>query len=190
MGRWYVSLDTIISLLTALGAIGGISVGLYTFNRNYKQGHETRKKEVVADLLFPLLERFNKSEEFHFARDLLDDFTIPISDDDVIAKEKYREYISSEDLPSVLRHYTIELIISKTEQEIRRSFDEFISFLSRIEFLVINKLMSGEDARMLFGYYLDRAAKNNAIVNYVRIYKMSLRGFLVPALNGDLDPIK
>jgi YVTN family beta-propeller protein len=168
--------STIIQIFTVAGGFVTVYVGL----RTYSVSQTLRKKDIVKDIVFPLKEQFDM-EEVETAKYILDD--VPI---------KYGFY-DEDRLSDTLRdHRKNQEGWSNGDGEIRYSFDRFLDFLSTLEYLVaiglINKeekKKSDDDLLYPFRYFIDKAAKNKAVVNYVKIYNFPLYGRLHPNLNSN-----
>jgi hypothetical protein len=68
-------------------------------------------------------------------------------------------------------------IINPKMIEIRESFDTLLDFFCKLEYLLSIGLLKYEELTY-FKYYIDRAAENNSVVNYIRMYEFPLNGKL------------
>ena len=68
-------------------------------------------------------------------------------------------------------------IINPKIIEIRKSFDGLLDFFCKLEYLLGIGLLKYEELSY-FNYYIERAADNHSVVNYVRMYEFPLNGKL------------
>jgi hypothetical protein len=170
----------IVNILTAAGAIGTAIFGSVMGIRSYRQSQEIKKKDVMKEILFPLMEEFDdKDEKMREAKYILDDVPITFGD-----KEQY--YDEAKLLLTLRDHRdtTINVPWSYGDGIIRSSFDSFLDFLVKIEYLYSIGMLS-EKELAYFKYYIDKAANNKAVVNYVKTYAFPLHGNLHSALNSE-----
>jgi hypothetical protein len=85
-------------------------------------------------------------------------------------------------LGSILRDHKIMDIYAEGEMKVRSSFDAFLDFSSKLEYLKSIGLMS-ENELNYFRYFIDKAASSTAVIYYVRIYNFPLYGELDTRLN-------
>ena len=175
--------------------IGAVTAGIGLYS--YRDSIKVKKKGVVTDIVFPLISEFNTSMEFKIARDILDDkgYRFAESGSSISSNQKANGYdynaggvlypkpvIRYNDLYITLRDHSRIWIYSREEDKVRISFDAFLDFLARLEYLMTIDLLDREDLR-LFDYFVEKAAENIGVRNFVRIYKLPLYG----RLDGRLD---
>jgi hypothetical protein len=64
--------------------------------------------------------------------------------------------------------------------EVREAFDAFLNFLVKLEYLVsVGILDKKKDGGLIyFSYFIDLAAKQKDVLNYIECYRFPLRGIL------------
>jgi YVTN family beta-propeller protein len=165
---------TIVQVLGISAGIVTAIVGIVT----YRQGVVTRRKDVLKDIMYPLIKEFDQeSPEMITSKDILDD--IPISQDDTTPEENipYGFYDEHRLLRTLRNHHGNTEAWDKGDGIVRESFTNILDFLSKLESLISIKLVTREQLNY-FDYYINKAAENNGVVNYVRIYKFPLYGKL------------
>jgi hypothetical protein len=173
----------VIQILGIAGGIATAIVGLVT----YRQGVATTRKDVLKDIIFPLIKDYDESEKIDLATKILDD--IPISEERTPPKED-RPYglYDKKRLLKTLEHHDIKNTKDnwdKGDTKVRESFDTILSFFGRLESLISINLVTKQELNY-FHYFIKKAAENEAVVNYVRLYHFQLLG----KLNADLDSEK
>jgi hypothetical protein len=174
----------VVDITTIVGPIIPATVGLFGLiwgTHTYKDSQILKRKEI----LFPLMEEFDKSQPMIVAKKILDDFqTIKrdYSDGDKDWKER-DEYYTKSNLERILRDHKIEDIHDNGERRIRESFDYLLAFFSKLEYLLKIHLIK-ENEIFYFRWYINRAAENEAIVGYVKRYEFQLDGTLHSRLIG------
>jgi hypothetical protein len=165
--------SVITDVLTVLVATAGVVIGLYTFHRNSQESQELKRKEVLADIVLPLFDQFNTSEKMKIAKQILDLKPVILDEN----QDKYRsQEITYDQLHIALRVGSISPFAEK-ETEVRDSFQAFLEFLCKLDYLLAQKIMKTEDTG-LFRYYIDMADKNPAIANAVQKYNYPMYGNL------------
>jgi hypothetical protein len=166
-----LDVGAITDVLTVLVAIAGVVFGLHTFRRNSQDSQDLKRKEVLADFVIPLFDEFNTSPKMKIAKEILDLKAVKLEE----RQDKYGgEFISYSNLDITLKVASMSNFSPK-EVEVRDSFQAFLEFLSKLDYLVAQQIMMIEDTG-LFRYYIDKAAENQAIVNAVRAYNYPLYG--------------
>jgi YVTN family beta-propeller protein len=161
--------DTSIQILAVAGGFITAFVGL----RTYYQSQMLRKKDILKDIVFPLKNDFDTSPEINRAKYILDDAPIE------------QGFYDEKRLLSTLRdHRNNRTSWEPGDGIVRGSFDRFLDFLGTLEYLSAIELIKKETQLYPFQYYIDKAAKNKALVNYVKIYNFPLYGGLHPNLNS------
>ena len=164
------------------GIITGI-VGIVT----YHHGVITAKKETLTDIIFPLVKEFDNDSQMKMAKMILDG--IPISLDNTSPDMPYGYYDEQRLLRTLGDHHK-KIKWDNGDAIVRGSFDSLLNFFHKLEsqFIAIPKLVTREELNY-FDYYINRAAENKAVINYVRIYKFPLYGNLHRELDYRLPSI-
>jgi hypothetical protein len=157
-------IDSIVSII----GLGGLFFGIYT----YMKSQVAKRVEV----LFPLIKEFDESKTMNHAKFLLDAHYI------IIKEKKEEEEVpevtgwNKDDLELVLRDHRIEPIGS-AEAEIRESFDSLLDFFCKLDYLLEIKQITKQEI-LYFRYYIDKVKTELAVLNYIKIYKFPLHGYL------------
>lgn len=159
-----------IPIIGTLAGIITVIIGLFT----YGQSQTIKKKDIQKEIVFPLIDEFdNKSPNTTLAKLILDDVKIKSNDDNYA----YGQY-NVDRLKKVLAYH------EKKGNEpwdkgdgYVRSFDALLDFFVRLEYLQSIGLLTKKEINY-FRYYIDRAAENPAVVNYIKEYKFPLNGKL------------
>ena len=163
---------------TAVGGVGAFW-GIFT----YREGQKLKRKEI----LFPLIDEFDRSSKMFLAKAILDDFTcsFPDSSDelcqlgktivkDYMHPEKLKERYNVSNLSQTLRYHKEEGdVTSIRELSVRESFDVIIDFYAKLEYLKKIGLLKYEELEH-FSYYYDKLEKVEAVRNYVKDYNLPL----------------
>jgi hypothetical protein len=166
------NITSIIGTLTAAGGIATVLIGFRKWLTEQQQIRISRQAETVKDVVLPLILEFDKSEELMIAKNILDD--TPIGN----------RFYDEKRLSSTLRdHRNNREPWVKGDKAVRDSFDSLLDFFSKLEYLSSIDLLSQQQLEY-FRYYIDKAAENNAVVNYVKIYNFPLHKRLHPNLNS------
>lgn len=165
-------------LINAIVAGAGL-VSLFIGLRTYQQSQILKKKDILKDILIPLMQEFD-SQKFKVAKDILDDVIIRRSQstdypDGIYAKNK---------LDRILRDHNQAPVILEPETEIREAFDAFLDFLVKLEYLFTIAILNKNEISY-FQYFIDKAATNPNVINYIKIYNFPLTGKLHPSLSSD-----
>jgi hypothetical protein len=167
---------------TAVGGFGAIW-GIYT----YRKGQTLKRKEI----LFPLISELDKSKKMFVAKAIFDDFTCNIPDyvtkesewekiihEDFQHPERLKKYYNMGNLPDILRqHVEDREVTDPREIIVRASFDAMIKFYGKIEYLRNIGLLNDQDIQY-FKYYYNKLVCTPAVRNYVRRYRLPLKGSL------------
>lgn len=177
-----IIIPTLVAALTAY-------VGL----KAYREGQKLSRK----DLIIPLIDQFDNSEDLFLAKAILDDFTCNVppwdtkseilnglfnmSDDDF-------KYYARTNLPVFLRvhrdkhgkvYEDVPKIISLKERAVRRSFDSLVYFFFKLQYL--NRIgLLPEEELFYFKFYMKLAFpydKDNDVTGlwkYVNEYDLEL----------------
>jgi hypothetical protein len=162
-----------IDWILASAGLSGVIWGIFT----YKDAQTTKR----ADTLLPLIEEFDSiTSEMFIAKEIIDDKRISaraIFDDKSSDPTEY----DIRKLDLVLR-YDEQRTFTAAEVKIRSSFDSFLDFLCKLEYLLEIKVLKKHEIRY-FNYYIDRAAKIDAVVDYANAYHFPLHGNLCERFN-------
>ena len=169
--------------IPTLAAIFGVFWGTHT----YRESQVLKRKEIV----FPLMDEFDKSEKMEVAKRILDDFSgikKRFLDPKNIKTVKHEEYYRKHHLDEILRFHKVPDDDDKDrenlcsfddgESEIRHSFDTLLAFFSKLEYLRKIQLIREEDLSY-FRYYINTAADNKDVRAYVKDYDFQLGDGLV-----------
>jgi hypothetical protein len=160
-----IDITTIIS--TSIAAVAGLAAfiwGMYTYR---KEQHIKRK-----DIVFPLIEEFDRSPELKYAKEILDDRIVFES------CWKYpKDYYHKESLLLMLRSHSDKPITDPGEDAIRRSFDSLLDFFCKLEYLLRIKLIKPEEL-YYFKYHITKAADEPSVIKYMKKYEFPLHGEL------------
>jgi YVTN family beta-propeller protein len=181
-------IGNITDKMAAGGTIAAIVTALIGI-RTYKQSQVLKNKDVLKDIIYPLVEEFDNRSKFGIAKDLLDDKSVKFETNEKDPANDYpnRVYLKNK-LDVILRDHNKRRINTIGEEKIREAFDHFLDFLVKLEYLVNIELVSMEQISY-FKYFIDIAAENKGVKNYVRIYKFPLFGKLHLSLDCRLDVI-
>ena len=161
----------VISLVALVGGLITAAIGLAT----YRQNQALKKKDIMKDIIVPLIAEYD-SDKFKIATDLLDNKGGPI---DRFNGKMRKSTI--DDLPYLLRdrHGEPAHLLTDPNKRVREAFDAFINFLIKLEYLVsVGILDKDEHGIDYFSYFIDLAAKQNDVLNYIEWYRFPLRGIL------------
>jgi hypothetical protein len=148
----------IAALIAAVVALVGFIWGLIT----YKKDQNLRRKDVI----FPLINEFDESEQMKIAKYLLDDKKIERHPDWKWPDNFYRKQY----LPIILRNpLETKKIDDAGEYAIRESFDALLDFFAKLEYLLETDLIKPKEI-MYFKYYLDKIYDEKAVEKYIRTY--------------------
>ena len=161
-----------ISLAALVGGLVTAAIGLVT----YRQNQTLKKKDIMKDIINPLIIEYD-SPKLKIATDLLDNKEGP---EDIIEGER-RKY-TIKDLGYLLRDRQAEPAhqLTAPNKEVRESFDAFLNFLVKLEYLVnVGILNKKEDGDLLyFSYFIEKAAEQKEVLEYMKRYRFPLRGIL------------
>jgi hypothetical protein len=148
-----------------IGAAAGLA-GLFKGLKTYESEQKSKRKDVI----FPLLEEFDKSKEMEYAKNILDGRNLNPEQG-----WKYpKGYYNRNDLAIILRDSKPTFGIDDLgEVAIRHSFDALLDFFCKLEYLLNINLVRVEEIEY-FRYYLDIAAGEASIVKYVKYGKFPL----------------
>lgn len=159
-------LDVTTIISTSIAAVAGLAAfiwGMYTYR---KEQHIKRK-----DIVFPLIEEFDRSPEMKYAKEILDDRPVFGS------CWKYpNDYYHKQSLQLILRSHD-KPITDPGEDAIRRSFDSLLDFFCKLEYLLGIKLIKHEEL-YYFKYYIWKAADEQSVIDYMINYEFPLYGEL------------
>jgi hypothetical protein len=175
-------------VITAIGAIVGLFIALFTYRQASKQSQQnfieaqlTRNREQLKDVIVPLIETYDAAHVMNIATDILDDGSYELPKKDPSYYRYKNGLVDKKALEITLRDHEKDQT-SPGEDEIRNSFDELLGFFARLEYTMGLDLVK-RDQLNLFNYFIEKAADNPGVVQFVRIYKAPLYGKLDPRLN-------
>jgi hypothetical protein len=175
-------------VITAIGAVVGLLVAVFTYRQNSKQSQQnfieaqrTRKLELLKDVIVPLIETYDAAHVMNIATDILDDGPYQLQKNDPSYYRYKNGLIDKKALEITLRDHEKDQT-SPGEDEVRNSFDELLGFFARLEYTIDLDLVN-RDQLNLFNYFIEKAAENPGVTQFVRIYKAPLYGKLDPRLN-------
>jgi len=154
-------ISLLIQLIIAIAGISGVA-GLFWGIYEYRENQKAKRK----DTLFELVNEFDRSEEMHFAKKILDGFVynFPESIDQLGPN-----YFSKDNLKQILRsHEDHDITVSK-EMELRDSFSALFDFFDKLGYLYSNKIIKKRELEY-FDYYIDRARKSSGVLEFVKNY--------------------
>jgi hypothetical protein len=177
-----------MTIIPTAAGIFGVVWGTHT----YRESQVLKRKEII----FPLIDMFDRSEKMEIAKRILDDFPDiqrRFFDNGKIDKEKFKidhpeDYYHKTHLKEILKihkekddegHYNYakerEILrkFDDAERVIRDSFDNLLAFFKKLEYLRKINLIRQEDLSY-FRYYIDRAAEDPAVLEYVKNYDFQL----------------
>jgi len=173
---------------TAVGA-----AGLYNALKTYKDGQVLKRK----DLIIPLIDEFDNSEDLFLAKAILDDFTCnipPSGTKNQILKDLFNmsqddfEYYKRSNLRKFLRYHRdpkAEPVTDFKERAVRRSFDSMIYFFFKLQYLHRIGLLDKKEL-YYFKYYMNLAFQENdtGLWEYIDRYRLQLdRNFVKEVTN-------
>jgi len=130
-----------------IGAAAGLA-GLFKGLKTYKSEQKSKRKDII----FPLIEEFDKSKEMEYAKNILDNRNLNPEQGWKYPLGYYNKY----DLAIILRMNS-EGINDLGEVAIRHSFDALLDFFCKLEYLLNINLVNAEEIEY-FKYYVDIAA--------------------------------
>ena len=68
-------------------------------------------------------------------------------------------------------------ILTESEKKVREAFDAFLSFLVKLEYLVSVKILDDNELDY-FSYFIRKAAEQEEVTNFMKVYEFPLRGKL------------
>jgi hypothetical protein len=184
-----------INLIAVAGGLVTVTIGLVT----YRQSQTIRKKDIMKDIIDPLINEFD-SPKFKIAKDLLDNKKVLTKSMDAKGQPS-EQYYTMDNLKDLLRDRRTEpaLRLTEDEKEIREAFDAFLNFFVKLEYLLNIKILDKNRNELdYFYYFIDLAARQEAVTNFMKIYRFPLRGMLdprlevigIPKLSPKVHPIK
>jgi hypothetical protein len=174
-------------VITAIGAVVGLFIAVFTYRQTSKQSQQnfieaqlTRNRELLKDVIVPLIETYDAANVMNIATDILDDKPYELPKKDPSYCRYKNGIINKKTLETTLRDHEKDQT-SPVEDEIRNSFDELLGFFARLEYTMTMDLVK-RDQLNLFNYFIEKAADNPGVVQFVHIYKAPLYGKLDPRL--------
>lgn len=152
--------------------LAGLFWGIY----EYRQSQKLRRQQT----LFEIVKEFEKPGNITYAKKLLDSFTLEPREGWKLAKTN-KDYYGPSKLSSILRDHNERSVEDVGELKIRESFDALLDFFGKLEYLLQMGLIK-EKELLYFKYYIQSAAINQDVANYVRNYEFGLFALLVERL--------
>lgn len=191
-----MSIDITAIIGTAIG-LAGFGFGIFSYFRNELE----RRKQTI----FPLIEEFNNDKKLFVAKSLLDNYSFnrkllarlspmqdfnvrdmsPIETESIMAEGNIGEYVNPPDLAYVLRdHRSPNANVTAPEEiAIRMSFDYFLDFFVKLEYLLSMDLVKNSELEY-FNYYIKKTTQCPILVSYMNNYEFPLKGKLDPYLKA------
>jgi hypothetical protein len=153
---------------TAVGAIG-----LFNALQTYRESQVLKRKDIIL----PLIDEFDNSDDLFLAKAMLDDFTCnipPAETKNVFLKKFYEvsktelDFYNRSNLNNFLRYHKdreSEPVISLKEREVRKSFDSMIYFYFKLQYLYRIGLLKDKEL-YYFKYYMRLAFKDEQYKDY------------------------
>jgi hypothetical protein len=171
-----VSNDNIQLIINASTAFAGIFT-LFLGIRTFRQSQILKRKDILKDVIIPLMEEFN-SDKLKLSKQILYKHTI--------SGELGGDYPDSlydkDDLNVILRSNENYKYINSTEEKIRKSFDDLLEFFVKLEYLLVIGVISIKDIDY-FNRVIETAADDKNVISYLKFRSMPLYG----KLNNKLD---
>ena len=154
-------ISLLIQLIIAIAGVSGVA-GLFWGIYEYRENQKSKRK----DILFEVVHEFDRSEEMHFAKKILDGFVynFPESFDQLGPN-----YFSKDNLKQILRSHEDHDITVPKEIELRDSFSALFDFFDKLGYLYSNKIIKKHELGY-FDYYIDRSRKSLGVLEFVKNY--------------------
>jgi hypothetical protein len=177
-----INLEFLIPLIPLISAVVGV-ITLYQAVNTYKENQIAKRKDII----FPLIDEFDNSEDLFLAKAILDDFTCNIppfkSTNEFLLKfwnmstEDF-QYYNKYNLKNFLRvHWDpkVERITDTRERAIRRSFDVMIYFFFKLQYLYSIGILK-ENELYYFRFYFNLLINhtNDSVIKYINDYGLQL----------------
>lgn len=157
-------LELIINLLVAIVGLSGV-IGAFIGIREYREGRIVKRKEI----LFPLIEEFDdETKLMDIAKNMLDGFKFRNK-----GWEHPIDYYGIENLKIFRHHKNDGGIDDIGEIDIRNGFDALLDFFGKLGYLLTVKLINEQEMEY-FRYYIEAAAKSQAVKVYTSNYNFKL----------------
>lgn len=157
------------------------AVGLFNALRTYRDGQLLKRK----DLIIPLIDEFDNSEDLFLAKAILDDFTCnipPSGTKSEILKDLFNmshddfEFYKRSNLRKFLRYHEdpeAEPVTDIKERAVRRSFDSMAYFFFKLQYLHRIGLLDKKEL-YYFKYYMKLAFDDTGLWEYIDRYGLQL----------------
>jgi hypothetical protein len=192
-----VNSDIVFLIGTLVPTIVG-AIGLFNAIKTYRDGQLLKRK----DLLIPLIDEFDNSEDLFLAKAILDDFTCnvpPSGTKNKILESLFDmsiddlEFYNRSNLKKFLRYHEdpgVEPVTNIKERAIRRSFDSIVYFFFKLQYLHKIGLLK-EKELYYFKYYMRLPFQEGdiGIWNYIDKYKLQLDREFVNEVTSIKDDI-
>jgi len=150
----------LINLVIAIAGFSGVA-GLFWGIYEYRETQKTKRKDV----LFELVKEFDKSEQMHFAKRILDGFVYNFPESINLGIN----YFTKSNLNKILCHHNDRDITDINEIDVRDSFSALFDFFDKLGYLYSNKILKQKELRY-FEYYVKRARESPGVLNFVKNY--------------------
>ena len=154
------TLSSVGTLVTIVSTMVAISTGLYGYITNRK--NQTLKRQ---EIIFPLIEEFEKKKGIFYAKELIDNVPIRI---DPSEKEFIDNPFKLTDSKGVKVYHTSDLskltesILDEDVLLIKFIMDSLLNFFGKLGYLIDNKLITKNDISY-FLYYIEEAKDNKDV---------------------------
>lgn len=169
-----ITVDQFLTLVPVVIGAGTAMAGIFTY-------WEKKKNELLTQIIMPVLEKYYKLDDADIAIDILNNFPYEFDEKDKEDKDNLKAFklynkgeISKDDLPLLLRNDRW-VDTSPVEDKVIKSFDDLLYFFAELEYIVELGLLKRPNLT-LFQYEIDRAAEQEAILNFVNIQKLRFDG--------------
>ena len=170
-------------IIETVSIIVGIAGFIFGLTKN-----EENKKLKRQEIIFPLMDKFDKSKNLKTAKLILDNFILDPNDPKFPERKDWARkefdkvhggYYRKRNLKFILRvPRDNDKIEDQGEQDIRNSFDSLLDFLGRLGYLMHIKIIT-EKEMIYFQYYIDRIRNDDAIIFYIKEYEFELFALLL-----------
>jgi hypothetical protein len=178
--------DNIVFLIGTLIPTAVAAIGLVNVLKTYREGQLLKRKDIII----PLIDQFDNSDDLFLAKAILDDFTcnIPRAETKNEDLKRFHEiskadlaFYNRSNLKKFLRYHRAEgaePVTSLEEKAVRRSFDSMIFFFFKLQYLYRTGLLKDKEL-YYFKFYMTAAFKDKdygdyGLWNYIKNYQLPL----------------
>jgi hypothetical protein len=174
--------DNIVFLIGTLIPTAVGAIGLINALNTYREGQLLKRKDIIV----PLMDKFENSDDLFLAKAILEDFTcnIPPAETKNEFLKKFheisktdQEFYHRSNLKKFLRYHKDEYaepVTSVGERAARQSFDSMITFFFKLQYLYKIGLLK-EQELYYFKYYMSLAYKEDGLWDYITKYHIPLQ---------------